>query len=110
MRVNFKTASTIYDFITSVKYERDSDFTELRDQLLKHAAEYARLRVDWQLQSHAERIKMDARRTAAHNVFINSCNILSRYMGNNDMDGSWREDLTENRKTIGDSACICTYY
>ena len=98
-------ASNVYEVITREKYERDADFTELRNQLLEHAVNYARIRVDWKLKDLGERKRMDELRTSMHNVFIHSCNILSRYMEKKNMDSSWREKLTEDRKTIGDFAC-----
>jgi len=48
---------------------------------------------------------MDQRRTLAHNAFIDACNIMSRNMGKNDEDNSWRAALGEDRKVIGDFAC-----
>lgn len=103
--MNLEAASVIYDTITKDKYERDADFVELRNQLIEKAIEYARIRVDWKLKNREDRIKMDARRTAIHNDFINSCNILSRFMDKKNMDNTWREKLTDDRKVIGDFAC-----
>lgn len=103
--MDLEAASAIYDTITKDKYERDADFAELRNQLIEIAIEYARIRVDWKLKNREDRMKMDARRTSSHNVLINSCNILYRYMSKNNMDNTWREKLTDDRKVIGDFAC-----
>ena len=52
-----------------------------------------------------QRKEMDQRRTLAHNSFIDACNIKSRNMGQNDEDNSWRAELGDDRKIIGDFAC-----
>ena len=103
--MNIDIASYIYEILKKEQYERDPDYKELRNQLIEHAVNYARIRVDWKLMDVEERKKMDDLRASTHTVFINSCNILSRYMKNNGMDSSWREKLTEDRKVIGDFAC-----
>lgn len=53
------------------------------------------------LSSREQRIEMDQRRRLAHNTFIDACN-----MGAEGEDNSWRADLGDDRKIIGDFACF----
>ena len=77
----------------------------LKEQLVRAAVAYARVRTDWQLVSRQERLEMDSRRTALHDVFIDACNILSRTMTKAGEGAEWRKRLGDDRKAIGDLAC-----
>ena len=77
----------------------------LRKDLFKYAIRYARIRTDWCLYTLDERKDLDSNRTMAHNVFIDSCNILSRNMAKAGEENNWRVELGEGRKNIGDFAC-----
>ncbi len=85
-----------------------STFQNLKSELIQAAIRYSRLRVDWQLSDLEERKNLDNERTFAHNSFIDSCNILSRNMAKAGEDISWREQLGNDRKSIGDFACYLT--
>jgi len=102
--MTFDTATGLYDAI-SQSTRKDALLTRLFDELVLAAVKYARLRVDWQLASLEERTDMDARRTRAHNAFMDSCNILSRAMVKNALGVEWRAELGTDRKEIGDFAC-----
>ncbi len=78
----------------------------LVNSLLKSAVRYSRLRVDWLLSDQEERNELEAERTASHNAFISTCDILSRNMLNSGEDNSWRTQIGNNRKDIGDFACL----
>lgn len=78
---------------------------ELVNELILYAIRYAQIRVEWMLSDKNKRIEMDSIRTQSHNVFIDSCNILSRHMEKLSEDNSWRQLLGNDRKTIGDFAC-----
>jgi len=83
----------------------ESEQTALRRELFCKAMEYARIRTQWMVSSIEQRKEMDQRRTLSHNAFIDACNIMSRNMGMNDEDNSWRDELGDDRKIIGDFAC-----
>ena len=89
---------------------KDDSFHELRDDFIKSAAIYAHLRCLWYLADENERIEMDQERSSSHDAFIDSCNILSRYMTKAGLDNSWREKLGSDRKRIGDLACWIQAY
>lgn len=82
-----------------------SRLVELRMAFFRSAADYARIRVDWQLATAEERAAMDAARTASHDKFIEACDMLSRCMEEEKEDITWRQDLGSDRKEIGDFAC-----
>jgi len=52
-----------------------------------------------------ERQRIDSTRTAAHNAYINACDVLSSKMYEKGEDNSWRRDLGEERNEIGDFTC-----
>jgi len=81
---------------------------ELRLDLYRAAVRYSVLRSEWHLASPDERREMESRRTAAHNVFIDALNILTRNLARVGCDVSWRKSIGEDRKAIGDFAVFLT--
>ena len=86
--------------------ERSSVPEALRRQWLEAAIRYAELRVVWWMAAPDERRNMDASRTAAHDAFIDCCNILSRAMATAGEANAWRAEIGTERGEIGDFACI----
>ena len=82
-----------------------SSLVPLRRDLVMAAVRYAGMRVEWALADPDARRAMDPARTAAHDAFIDACNILSRNMAKAGEDNRWRARLSDDRKTIGDFAC-----
>lgn len=74
--------------------------------LLNKAVRYSGLRCEWYFADGERRIEMDQERTLAHNAFISSCDILSRNMLQAGEDSSWRKKIGQDRKEIGDFACL----
>lgn len=97
--MNYDTAYKIYKQIETTKE------IEFKEDLIKSAARYARIRVDWYLSDIEKQKEMDQSRTLAHNALIDACNILSRCMAKAEEDVSWRELIGNDRKDIGDFAC-----
>ena len=87
----------------------NSSQADLRKSLYKNAVQYAKLRADWFLVDREQRELMHEERRSAHNVFIDACNIMSRNMIRKGEDASWRKDLGDDRKVIGDFACYINY-
>lgn len=77
----------------------------LRRDLIAACVRYAHFRAEWQIATLEKRTEMDGGRRLAHNALIDACNILSRNMASRDEDNTWRAELTNNRKEIGDFAC-----
>ena len=84
----------------------DSKQSALKEQLVRAAVAYARVRTDWRLVSREGRLNMDPRRTALHEAFIDACNILSRAMATAGESAEWRKRLGDDRTVIGDFACL----
>lgn len=78
----------------------------LARQLVEAAVRYAGQRVEWDLASPPERAALDPGRTAAHDAFIDACNILSRAMAAAGEPNTWRAEIGTGRGEIGDFACI----
>jgi hypothetical protein len=95
-----------YKFYTAIE---NSKQIELRKSLYKNAVKYAKLRADWFLVDREQRELMHEERRSAHNVFIDACNIMSRIMIKNGEDASWRKELGDDRKVIGDFACYLSF-
>lgn len=90
-------------------YDRDiSDplLLELTQDLLDKAVRYARIRTDWELAEPARRHELDEYRKRTHDSLMDACNILSRAMAKQGHEASWREQLGDDRKVIGDFACF----
>jgi hypothetical protein len=91
---------------TKIAYEiGKSRLAERRKEFFRMAADYARIRVDWQLSDPEERLRMDDKRRELHDAFIESCDSMSRGMETEQEDVSWRVELGTDRKEIGDFAC-----
>ena len=97
---------------TTLAYEQieSSRHAELRLELIRAAVAYTRYRVEWRLLSPEERRETGSARTAAHNAFIDACNIMSRNMAQSGEPTGWRRMLGDDRQDIGDLACfICLF-
>jgi len=84
----------------------ESKLTDLRQDLLELAIRYARMRVDYFLADAERQRFLGSDRSACHNAFICSCDILARNMNQHGEDASWRKRLGNDRKVIGDFACL----
>lgn len=98
--MNITEAQTIYTSLSQSQHH------QLVSTMLKSAIRYARLRVDWLMADAEMRNEMDPERTAAHNAFISSCDIVSRNMLKSGEDALWRKKIGTDRKDIGDFACL----
>ena len=102
--LDYTTAYRAYQSILT------SHLGEVRKLLFKAAVRYATIRGEWHFLSREERDESDTERTAAHNHFIDCCNILSRQQVLYKEDTSWRTDITDDRKMIGDFACYLSCF
>lgn len=85
------------------------DKMESYDDFVKKAVKYAVYRCQWEYKSREDRMAEDQYRTSSHNAFIDSVNLLSRLAASDGIDNSWRAELGEERKRIGDFACFVAY-
>ncbi len=98
--VTFDDAQRIY-----VQIEK-STLDNLRKSLYKSAFRYVQHRFDYNSMTLEERLEIDNERSIAHNAFISNCDIMARNMANAGEPSQWRLKLTNDRKIIGDFACM----
>jgi hypothetical protein len=101
--MNYDLASEIYEKLEGASHP-------LRLNLYRAAVHYAGIRAKWQLASPQERHEMNLARTAAHDIVIQSLDVLTREMEKQGLDVSWRGAIGEHRKDIGDFAVFLTAY
>jgi hypothetical protein len=84
---------------------KGSSLDYLRDPLVDSAVRYAEMRVCWLLADPQRQADLGADRTRCHNALIGMCDAMARNMAKQGEDASWREELGDDRKRIGDFAC-----
>jgi len=99
MSLDYNTAFQAFQSV------QDSKLSILKNSLFKAAIRYAEIRVQWQFLNKDERAEINQERTAAHNRFIDCCNILSKQQSIIYEDNGWRNNIGIDRKLIGDFAC-----
>ena len=82
---------------------------ELWDDFVQRCFKYTLVRCKWEFMDYQERIDADPSRTRMHDTVIDSIEILARLANKEGMDISWRDDLGNERKRLGDFACFVTY-
>ena len=108
--MSFEESTDIYEKLMAELDFHDIDIKELWDELIENSLEYATIRSKWlTLPTSEERFEKDQARTMKHNLVIISFNVLSRYLEKIGKDTSWRSQLGEDRKRIGDFVCYIAY-
>ena len=109
--LSIETASDIFEKIRNSISYTDEDAKELYEDFLDGAFKYASIRSLWLTMSKDEKMERDKERTFKHDSIINRVNILARYLEKMGNDVSWRVELGDSRKRIGDFACyIALFY
>ena len=90
------------------KCEHDAK-KELWDDFIVRSFKYTLVRCKWEFMEYQERIDADPGRTRMHDSLIDSIEILARLAAKEGMDTSWRDDLGNERKRLGDFACFVSY-
>ena len=93
------TAVSLYDQLEQTNHN------VLKRDLENAAVLYAHWRAKWALAPLEARSDMDEERSRSHTAFIDACNILARAMRRSGEGASWRDNLGDDRKVIGDFAC-----
>lgn len=106
--LQYQEALEIYTAMTENLNHHDADIVDLYNRLLEKAVRYAHIRAGWNALSREEKLEKDDSRTAAHDSFISSINIISRVEGKIGLQ--WKERLTDDRKRIGDFACYIALF
>ena len=103
-------ANKIFNAIYSSIDTSDEDAVALYNDFLEGSFAYANVRSGWLMLSKEEKMDQDKGRTLKHDSIINRTNILARYLEKTGKDISWRNELGESRKTIGDFACYVALF
>lgn len=106
--LTYTEALEIYNEMYSHIDWTDEDIVYLYDSLIEKAIRYAHIRAGWNALSREEKLEKDESRTAAHDSFISSINIISRTEG--EIGSQWREKLGNDRKRVGDFACYISLF
>ena len=103
-------AQSIYKRMTDAiaKCEHEAK-KELWDDFVQRCFKYTLVRCKWEFMDYQERIDADPSRTRMHDTVIDSIEILARLANKEGMDTTWRDDLGNERKRLGDFACFVTY-
>jgi hypothetical protein len=96
--------NAFFQIETAVKCN-DPDFMMIFEEFIADALKYSQFRSKWMTYTHEQKAEYDLSRTSAHNAFIQDCDILARLMNQMSLDVSWRTEIGEERKRIGDFAC-----
>jgi hypothetical protein len=97
--MNYDTAVQVYEAM------KNGD-AHLRLQVLRTAIRYSSIRAEWHFMTIEQRLAADSQRTVAHDAFIDAVNAISRAMSKTEHGNEWRRLLTDDRKIIGDFACL----
>ena len=85
------------------------DKMEFWNEVIISAARYCKIRNDWETMTRDEKVEADGGRTSAHDAVITNLNVLTRVLENEGIDTSWRSELGDQRKRIGDFACFISF-
>lgn len=103
--INFEQANILFEKIQTALESTDEDAKELFDDFLEAAIEYASIRSKWLMLSKEEKMDSDKSRTLKHDTLIIRLNVLIRYLDKIGRNVSWKDELGDSRKRIGDFAC-----
>lgn len=118
-RLTLEDANRIFtEYHDSLDFSEEY-FREEYSKLVSHAIRYAGIRVEWSGFDREEKMREDASRTNAHNMFLNDVERYAGYMKRNGKDIKWFEELGQGiepeeinlkRKRIGDWACYIALF
>ena len=108
--ISLEEANDIFTRLQHGIDKNDEDIVEFYNDFIEGALEYASIRGGWLLLSKDEKMEQDKGRTIRHDSVITRINILARYLESIGKDISWRKDLGDSRKRIGDFACYVALF
>lgn len=106
--LTYEEARKIYQMIDESLDRQDEDIVFLYHDMIRRAIHYAQIRSEWNQITREERIKKDSARSAVHDGFIASVNIIARAEGT--AGEQWKAILSDDRKRIGDLACYIALF
>ena len=106
--LQYQEALELYTAMTENLNRNDADIVDLYNRLIEKAVRYAHIRAEWNTLTREEKLEKDDSRTAAHDSFIASVNIIAR--SEDEIGLQWRERLGNDRKRVGDFACYIVLF
>lgn len=106
--LTYEEAKIIYQAMEEHLDRQDEDIMDIYSRMMDKAVRYANVRAGWQKLTREEKLEQDESRTALHDSFISNLNVIARTEG--EAGKEWREQLTEDRKRIGDFACYIALF
>lgn len=88
-----------------ITVEDAEDFAYLVDNLKQKAISYAQMRQDWEYYSLEQKREKDGSRTIKHDAFIDSVNMLLRFINKIEQTNILEAFESMDRKQKGDVAC-----
>lgn len=107
--LSFNEAEKIYNKLISSANHLDKEFQEYWHEFIVASLHYSQARGKWWTISQDERREFDSTRTTLHNKVIFQLKLLKGIIKESNGDTSWFDDITEDRKRIGDFACYVIY-
>jgi len=98
--MDYEEAVGIYRAIRNTK--ASEEFATVEEVAIR----YAGARVEYLRAESEQKRWLGPDRAATHNQFISACDILSRRMRELNEDVSWRSVLGNDRRRLGDFACM----
>ena len=108
--LTIEDAARIYNgMVESIKKCTLEDKMDFWNDCIKSAMEYCYIRNQWEFMNLEQKVDADPGRTVRHNGFIITVDVLARIAEKEGVDNSWRKELGDSRKRIGDLACYIAY-
>lgn len=106
--LTYQEAKEIYETIQENLDRTDPDIVGLYNDMVAYAIQYAHIRAGWNALTVEKKRDTDDARTKKHDAFIASVNIVARTQGT--IGAAWRQQLSDDRKRIGDLACYIALF
>ncbi|WP_414047656.1 hypothetical protein ACMGE7_01910 [Macrococcus equi] len=109
--LDFETAHGIYAKMIAEINLNDSEFKEYWDEFIDSCINYSNFRSLCLTLSREEKNEndFDAKRTKTHDGLFKNLNVIKRYLEHEDKNTDWFDEITEERKRIGDFVNFISY-
>lgn len=106
--LTYDEAKEIYEIMSANIDLNDEGYVFLYNRMISNAVYYANIRAGWNTLSQEQKRNTDESRTIAHDAFISSINSVARLEG--EIGAKWLQQLSDDRKRIGDFACFIALF
>lgn len=106
--LTYDEAKEIYEIMSSNIDLNDEGYAFLYNRMISNAVYYANIRAGWNALSQEQKRNTDESRTMAHDAFISSITSIARL--EEEIGAKWLQQLSDDRKRIGDFACYIALF